>query len=1036
MRHSNIVRAILLAGTAGLTTAAYAQAEPIAVPEPAEAQEAEAQEAQAEEQADPETVIFVVGSQIKGSRITDTLPVTVLDADAIDNISASSGDELFRAIPQAGDVGFNEQRTTGGINDARGDVASINLRSLGTGNTLVLLNGRRMVLHPGYQTENLVPVTSVNANAIPVSGVRRLEVLRDGAAAIYGTDAVGGVVNTVLRDNFDGVTAEVQYGGSEGTSLRELDANLAIGRTFNYGRSNISLFVDYLDRQGMPASDRPYAASYDLRPFVEGTPFEGDTDFDNRSTNSPFGEFQLYNYTATVRRNGTAITSPSDYWHIQPDTIAGCLADLGNGLCADNSTQNSANDEDRLYRYNTANDRWLAGDTERFNAFLFGNHEFEGGLEAFVEAGLYLSDYTTYREADAPLNAVDIIVPANNYWNPFGPVTFSDGSANPNRLPGLNIPDEGVAMILNDYRFVDAGPEVIEVKNTNYRLLAGLRGEVDGWDWETAMLWSEATTEDKSNRISNTLLQQSLALETPSAYNVFNGGNLADFSNGDGTPNDQAIIDAITVDAYRTNKSQLGLWDLRISRPDLLQLPAGDVGVAFGGEFRYEAFNDDRDERLDGTITFTNPVSGEESTSDLLGSSATPDSSGDRDVASAYLEFAVPVISPDMDIPLVERIDVQLAARFESYSDVGSILKPKVAAAWTVFPWLKLRGSYSEGFRAPNLVQINENGLERSNGRLDYIRCEADIRAQRIATIDDCGRSQSVVSERQGSQELGPETNNTYSLGAVFQPNIANGRFGTLIATVDYWRINQNDVVGIFGDDNQIAYDYLLRVRGSSNPAVIREAPTQDDIDNFAGTGLEPVGEIVRGLDNYLNLLPRQIEGIDFTLLYDLDDTAIGDFKLNVNAAHLLRFDQEPSPIAQAIIDAQETGEITSGFVVDGANGLLRQDGNPLWRLTTSLTWRLGNFGAGVFGRYVSSVYDTGATLSDGTQFVVDDWAYANVYVQYTFDEGAMDGTRFRIGARNVTNEDPPLADSSFGYLGGLHSNRGRYWYASVRKRF
>ncbi|MBD60110.1 MAG: TonB-dependent receptor, partial [Citromicrobium sp.] len=275
MRHSNIVRAILLAGTAGLTTAAYAQAEPIAVPEPAEAQEAEAQEAQAEEQADPETVIFVVGSQIKGSRITDTLPVTVLDADAIDNISASSGDELFRAIPQAGDVGFNEQRTTGGINDARGDVASINLRSLGTGNTLVLLNGRRMVLHPGYQTENLVPVTSVNANAIPVSGVRRLEVLRDGAAAIYGTDAVGGVVNTVLRDNFDGVTAEVQYGGSEGTSLRELDANLAIGRTFNYGRSNISLFVDYLDRQGMPASDRPYAASYDLRPFVEGTPFEG-----------------------------------------------------------------------------------------------------------------------------------------------------------------------------------------------------------------------------------------------------------------------------------------------------------------------------------------------------------------------------------------------------------------------------------------------------------------------------------------------------------------------------------------------------------------------------------------------------------------------------------------------------------------------------------------------------------------------------------------------------------------------------------------
>src|SRR5690606_32661787 len=149
-------------------------------------------------------------------------------------------------------------------------------------------------------------------------------------------------------------------------------------------------------------------------------------------------------------------------------------------------------------------------------------------------------------------------------------------------------------------------------------------------------------------------------------------------------------------------------------------------------------------------------------------------------------------------------------------------------------------------------------GLERSNGRLDYVRCEADLRADRISSLDDCGRSQAVVSERQGSDRLGPETNNSYSLGVVLQPRIANDRFGRITATVDYWRINQDDVVGIFGDDNQIAYDYLLRTRGSYNPAVIREAPTQEDIDNFAGTGLEPVGEIVRVLDNYLNLLPRR----------------------------------------------------------------------------------------------------------------------------------------------------------------------------------
>lgn len=1015
-------RAIFMAGTALMSSVALAQPAPIAVPEPQEA-----------EKPEPPSEIIVVGTQIRGSSITGALPVTVLDADAIDSIAASSGDELFRAIPQAGDVGFNEQRTTGGINDARGDVASINLRSIGTGNTLVLLNGRRMVLHPGYQTENLVPVTSVNANAIPVSGVRRLEVLRDGAAAIYGTDAVGGVVNTVLRSNFDGITGEVQYGGSEGTHLREFEGNLAVGRTFNEGRTNISVFLDYFDRQGMPASDRDYAADYDTRRLVEGTPFEGDTDFDNRSTNTPFGEFRLYRYTPTVRQNGTALTSASDYWHIQPDSVEGCLTPLGDGLCIDSSTQNST--EDRVYRYNTAHDRWIIGDTERFNAFLFLNHEFGSGIELFAEGGLYLADYTTYREADAPLTAVDIIIPANNYWNPFGPVTFSDGTPNPNRLPGLDIPEEGVASIINDYRFVDAGPEVIEVENSSYRALVGLRGQLGGWDWETAALWSEATTRDKSNRISNTLLQQALALETPQAYNPFNGGNLADFPNGDSTPNDQAIIDAITVDAFRRNSTSLGLWDVRVSRPDLFELPGGGVGIAIGGEFRYEGFEDDRDDRLDGTITFTNPVSGEVSGSDLLGSSSTPDSSGSREVFSAYAELAIPLVSPEMDIPLMQAFEVQAAARFESYSDVGEILKPKLAAAWTVTDWLKLRGSYSEGFRAPNLPQINENGVERSNGRLDYVRCEADLRAGRIASLDDCGRSQSVVSERQGSDQLGPEENNSYSLGVVLQPRFANDRFGRITATVDYWRINQDDVVGIFGDDNQIAYDYLLRVRGSSNPAVIRAAPTQEDIDDFAGTGLEPVGEIERVLDNYLNLLPRRIEGIDFTAVYQIDDTAAGDFSLSVNAAHLLRFDQEPSPEAREIIEAQESGEIAAGFVVDGAEGLLRQNGNPRWRLSSSLTWRLGNFGAGVFASHVGSVRDTGATLADGTQFVVDDWAYANAYVQYTFDDGPLENTRIRLGVRNLTDEDPPLADSSFGYLGGLHSSRGRYWYASIRTR-
>ncbi len=155
-----------------------------------------------------------------------------------------------------------------------------------------------------------------------------------------------------------------------------------------------------------------------------------------------------------------------------------------------------------------------------------------------------------------------------------------------------------------------------------------------------------------------------------------------------------------------------------------------------------------------------------------------------------------------------------------------------------------------------------------------------------------------------------------------------------------------------------------------------------------------------------------------------------------MNAAYLIDFNQEPSPEAQALIDAREDGVIFADIFIDGANSLLLADGNPEWRGTASLTWRLGSWGAGVFARYVGEVNDTSATLSDGTPFRVEDWAYANVYVQYTFDDGPLDGTRLRVGVRNITDEDPPLADNNFGYIGDLHSNRGRSFYGSVRTRF
>lgn len=1005
-----------------------------AVPQSRETRPAPVVEAAVGEDDDEEVdEIVVVGSQIQGSSVTDTLPVTVIGPEDIAAVAATSGDELFRAIPQVGDIGFNEESTTvGGVNSARGDVASINLRSIGTGNTLVLLNGRRMVLHPGVQVENLVPVTTVNTNAIPVMGVDRVEVLRDGAAAVYGSDAVAGVINVILKDDLEGVTAEAQYGVSEGTGLEQFDLSLEAGKSFNAGATNLSLFANYTDRSPMLASDRDYSRSTDLRPLVEGTDFEGDSNFDNRTANTPWGYFDPLDFSDPIISNGVQISDDDGDIHISPDGFADCAADSGAVCVAPGRVPDALN-------YNENSERYISGAVERLNLFGFLNHEFGAGVEFFAEGGYYWADYNSVREQGAALSSAPITVPSYNYYNPLGPVTFEDGRVNPNRLPGLNIPAEGLNLDLDLYRLIDAGPRRINVENTSYRLLGGFRGEVSGWDWESALLYSEAKADDTtSNRVSSTLFQQALMRDTPDAYNPFNGGDPANLSTGDATPSEQATIDSFLIDVSRVATTSIRIADLRISRPDLFTIPGGDVGVALGVEQRRETYEDDRDDRLDGAVTFTNPFTGEVSDSDVLGSSGTQDSEGERDVWAAYAELAVPLVSEDMNIPLAESVEVQFAGRFESYDSFGEVAKPKVAASWRPVSWLQFRGSWSEGFRAPNLPQLFETGGERVNTRDDYIFCEADLRAGRISNFDACDRAQSVVSNRSGSRDLEPEETENVSVGAVFTPDFIPAEYGSFTFTVDYWKIEQEGVVGIFGDENQIALDYLLRVNGSSNPDVVRADPTAEDIAAFAGTGIDPVGEIISVDDGYKNLLPREIEGLDFVAYYTLDDTRWGDFDFNVNVARLLNFDQAPSPEAELLLAAQEDGTISDVFPIVGVNSLLRQDGLPKWRGTASASWRSGPWGAGLFASYVGSVFDTSATLSDGTLWKVDDWLTASLYGQYEFQQenGPWAGTRVRVGVRNFTDEKPPLADSDYGYIGDLHSNRGRYIYGSIRKSF
>lgn len=1029
----------LMGGISLLATAGAALAQDAGAPAPIQDSPQTAADVEAEEGEE----VVVIGSQIKGADVAGALPVVVLNEDDIAATAATSGDELFRAIPQAGDVAFNESRDAGGINDARGDTASINLRALGTGNTLVLLNGRRMVLHPGTQSENLVPVQSVNTNAIPVLGVRRVEVLLDGAAAIYGSDAVAGVINTVLKDNFKGLRATAELGFTDNSGQLEYEFAFEAGHSFNGGNSNISLFGSYNHRDPLYARERRNSRSSDMRPLFAGTPWEDNADFDNTSTTTMWGEFyRLHpdysrpstgNAVSTTRVNGVTLASgTSGSFHVQPDTNDGCIAPgMVPGTCWDNSTL-ATTTSDRNLRYDINTERTIQGRNDRINLFGFFNHDFGTGIELFAEAGWYRADYQAFREQETALASQRLIIPATGYWNPLGAV------GSPNRIPGLTgVPAGGVALELDDYRVIDAGPLRVNVRNDTIRFVGGLRGELLGLDFDSALLYSKARTNDTMYQPSLTLFQQALARTDASAYNPFNGGDPLNPSRYDSTPNPQSVIDSFMVDVSRISTTELMMADLKLSKNDLFTLPGGRVGVAAGVEFRRETFADDRDDRLDGAIAFV-ALDGSGNGSDVMGASPTPDSSGARNTISAYLEFAVPLVSPEMDVPLVRSLDLQLAGRMEAYQGFSTVAKPKVAVSWYPVRNLQFRGSWSQGFRAPNLPQLFESGIQRSNTRTDWVRCEADFRLGRITTFADCtdlsGRSQGVVSNRSGSQDLKPEESENLSVGGTFQ--VEMGRAGRLTLTADYWEIRQKNVIGLFGDSNALILDYLLRLQGSSNPNVQRAAPTQDDIDDFAGSGIAPVGEIIQVIDNYTNLSPRSVRGYDLGLYYQVKDTGIGDFSLRVNAARLLEFHQTPGPLAQALVDAQAAGVLNPFVNIVGAESLIEENGRPKWRGSASLTWRYGQFGAGWYASYVGPVTDTSAAFDDGTRFRVDDHLTHSLYVQVEAEGGLLDDTRLRIGARNIFNRLAPLADQTYGYIGDLYSNRGRQVYFQLSKRF
>ena len=942
--------------------------------------------------------VVVTGSQIKGAKITGVLPVTILSSDDIDAIGPEDGTELMENIAEQGLNYFTEAESdSGGVNSARGDVGAYNLRNMGVGNTLVLLNGRRLVNNAGYQTELLggdfVPTMSVNSNLIPSNALDRVELLKDGASAIYGADAVAGVVNNVLDTDYTGFEVSFRGNGYDHFDANDERVQIKYGADLNEGRTNISVMFDFYDRDSIAASEDPRWGDSDHRKWIPSDSlWANDGSFNNRYSGK-WAQLDL--------RGRTDYSDSAGEIQIMPSTDPRCSRsdsiDTGYGTCLGVDTTSLANGE---YYINPGQFRDYRGELERDNTFIFINHELQNGNEFFAELGQYNSDYRRLKEPAGDFSTALLNIGPDYYYTNLLGINSDNSSSNKN-------------IRIDNWR-PDIGPRIINVEKETSRFLVGLRGTTDsGWDWETALLSSKAESEDfTQNRLSNSLLEAGLADSTSNAINIFSSDVKT------------ALAPAI-IDVYRNDTSELNSFDFKASNPEIFNMPAGPVAMLVGYEYRKEEYSDDRDPRLDGTIRFTSTVTGLTFPfiGDVLGSSPTADTTGERETNSIFAEFI---------IPITENVESQIALRHEDPDDTDSSTVGKLALGWNVSENVSLRGSFSTSFRVPNLIQKNQLYVTRY-GNVDDAVGEY-IGGSNSFALDDRYQLQSF---RIGNPDLKPEESDNYSLGIVWTPEIVDG----LMLTYDSWEIEKENTIVLLGRSNQVVNDLINLINygpnncdAYNNPNVTRDNTFSYDaaeLAAFANAGICPVGEALIVRDPYANAATRTISGEDIGLYYDLD-TDLGSFKFSINYSETDEFTQEPTAEYAKLVAAQQSGQIPFNITLSGFGDLAGLDGNYVKKTSMKLNYRYGDWGAQISSLKKGDFYQNSETRSDGTKFVIPSMRTVNASVYYNFDIGDNEA-RIKLAVKNIDDERAPLADRFYGFFADAHQDYGRNYYLDFR---
>lgn len=659
-----------------------------------------AQDAQKQER------IEVTGSNIKRVSVETVAPVEIITREQIERTGQPTIAEVLRNIPSNTGGSFGESFS----NSFAPGAAGISLRGLGQKTTLVLINGRRTA---GYGFAQNLQDTFVDLNSIPSSAVERVEILKDGASAIYGSDAIAGVVNIILRQDYKGAEVSGGAGNSEGKndyrfSLTGGTGDLAVDKFTAFG------VLDVYKRDLMLMSDTKFGASRDFRSYPGGRNFVSLTGGGTWRQLTAAGAF-TNTYRAISGCGGTVLTGPQ--------AAAAGLINLtpppGQSTAGYNTNVATAAATNTFCSKDFDNQFTALPKTDRIG--FLGRVNVQLGAAATGYAELGLSRNKSFQTFQSPFFAGTTGLQqtaAGLRPYPYN-ITFAPGVAgNPFTTNARYVG------VLNDL-----GTRDTEITSDTYRVLVGAKYSLGSFDLDSGIGASRNSVQSfNTNRLSKagvsgvfgvpTTPQPPTPVSTATAYSLDNPA-----------ANSAAVRGAMSINFPRKSDSDLQFFDTKASTT-LGQLPGGDIGLALGLEYRREKLRDRPDPRAQA--------------GDILGQGITS-TDGSRNSTAVFAELA---------LPLTKQIEGQLALRTDRYSDYGSSTTPKVGIKFAPNSEFLVRANWGKGFRAPTLPEISPSVATFFTGVQDPVN----------------GTSPQISGVFAGNPNLKAETSESFNLGMVFSP--------------------------------------------------------------------------------------------------------------------------------------------------------------------------------------------------------------------------------------------------------------------------